>query len=648
MIEAFGAKIKICMNFMGSSGLILALCLIFLFGSEATSNLPAVDFRYRTFESPEGIETLGNATFEKNVLQLTAGGLAHSIGRAVYFDPIKIWDRATGLTLSFKTAFTFSVTRPDVNHSGDGFAFGLFPHKLIPNNSGGGNLGLYDSISSTSNYGVAVEFDLFMNSFDPDNNHVGLDLNNINSACLSTLRNYGLNLGAGNEINVKIEYDGVTGRLNVYAINASLGDPGITSMVLSCQLNVSRYIVGEEVFVGFSAATSDYHEYHKIHSWTFKAWSGQSSNRGNEMLVATLAASILSMGLLLAILIYMLRKKRINIPLTPTTDDVRSNPTSDLSKEITRACDWDVFPKKFSYQDLSRATNNFDPKELLGEGGFGDVYKGTIRCGDSDRAIAVKRFSQSSSQSDREYLSEVVVIGRLRHRNLALRFLNFEAPLPALPCEKPMHYRGNGVSGFGAWEHGKIEWSEDSDSRKVGDEEERSISRSDEASTADVVSLKSLCSGGSNGIGAATARKFVAEGAYVYVVDIDEEGGVKVCQELDGNASFVKCEVTIETHVKGVVDRAMEEKGHLDIMMNNAGAMLGMKHAARVMIPRNSGSILFNCSVLGLMKTDNAFHGYMASKNALLGFDEEWCSAVGKGRNMCECYVILWDCDKDD
>ncbi|XP_057872987.2 secoisolariciresinol dehydrogenase-like [Cryptomeria japonica] len=155
-----------------------------------------------------------------------------------------------------------------------------------------------------------------------------------------------------------------------------------------------------------------------------------------------------------------------------------------------------------------------------------------------------------------------------------------------------------------------------------------------------------IVTGGSNGIGAATARKFVAEGAYVYIADIDEEGGVKVCQELHGNASFVKCDVAIETHVKGVVDRAMEEKGRLDIMVNNAGmlhahgnsitqvsvetwervmavnvtgAMLGMKHAARVMIPRNSGSILFNCSVLGLMKTDNASHGYMASKNALLG-----------------------------
>ncbi|GLJ18434.1 hypothetical protein SUGI_0326640 [Cryptomeria japonica] len=69
------------------------------------------------------------------------------------------------------------------------------------------------------------------------------------------------------------------------------------------------------------------------------------------------------------------------------------------------------------------------------------------------------------------------------------------------------------------------------------------------------------------------ARKFVAEGAYVYIVDIDEEGGVKVCQELNGNASFVKCEVAIETHVKGIVNRVIEEKGNLDIMMNNVGIL---------------------------------------------------------------------------
>ncbi|GLJ47834.1 hypothetical protein SUGI_1010160 [Cryptomeria japonica] len=69
------------------------------------------------------------------------------------------------------------------------------------------------------------------------------------------------------------------------------------------------------------------------------------------------------------------------------------------------------------------------------------------------------------------------------------------------------------------------------------------------------------------------ARKFVAEGAYVYIADNDEEEGDKVCQELHGNVSFVKCDVAIETHMKGVVDRAMEEKGRLDIMVNNAGML---------------------------------------------------------------------------
>ena len=126
---------------------------------------------------------------------------------------------------SFETTFTLSIKRPEFNGSGDGLAFGIFPHKIIPNNSGGGNLGIYNSTSSKSNYGVAIEFDLYMNPFDPDNNHVGLDLNNVSSACVSMLRNYGINLGAGNEINVKINHDGVTGRLNVYAINASLEDP---------------------------------------------------------------------------------------------------------------------------------------------------------------------------------------------------------------------------------------------------------------------------------------------------------------------------------------------------------------------------------------------------------------------------------------
>ncbi|KAH9317388.1 hypothetical protein KI387_019157 [Taxus chinensis] len=411
------------MNLMSSYGLILALYLISTcsIDSEATANLTSSDFSYPTFEFPKGIETLGNASFENNVLQLTVGGLPHSVGRAVRSEALKIWDRSTGLVLSFTTTFTFSVQLLDPNKYGDGLAFGFFPDKIIPNNSGGGILGLYDSDSAAKNNVVAVEFDLFKNLFDPDSNHVGLDLNNVSSVTTSELTNYGVRLKAGNLINVKIDYDGSGGRLNVYAINASLGSPGFKNLVLSSNMDISRYIQNEEVFVGFSAATGDSVEYHTIHSWTFKTWSGGSSKRLYSILGASLGALafVFSAAIIIAALLHKKRRSKPKLRrFLPISLDQRSNPTSDLSKEILKVCDWDVCPRKFSYEELTRATKDFDPSGLLGEGGFGDVYKGTIPCGNFERSIAVKRFSQSSNQSDREYLSEVAVIGRLRHRNL--------------------------------------------------------------------------------------------------------------------------------------------------------------------------------------------------------------------------------------
>ncbi|CAN0865070.1 L-type lectin-domain containing receptor kinase IX.1 [Linum grandiflorum] len=71
-------------------------------------------------------------------------------------------------------------------------------------------------------------------------------------------------------------------------------------------------------------------------------------------------------------------------------------------------------PKRFSYRELSRATRNFSEK--LGEGGFGGVYKGIVSVTGSE--IAVKRVSRTSRQGKKEYISEVRIISRLRHRNL--------------------------------------------------------------------------------------------------------------------------------------------------------------------------------------------------------------------------------------
>ncbi|WCJ42963.1 receptor kinase 2 [Euphorbia peplus] len=69
----------------------------------------------------------------------------------------------------------------------------------------------------------------------------------------------------------------------------------------------------------------------------------------------------------------------------------------------------------YSLRALSIATNNFDPANKLGQGGFGSVYKGQL---DDGQEIAVKRLSRNSGQGAEEFENEVVLIAKLQHRNL--------------------------------------------------------------------------------------------------------------------------------------------------------------------------------------------------------------------------------------
>ncbi|KQJ85893.1 hypothetical protein BRADI_4g02304v3 [Brachypodium distachyon] len=73
-------------------------------------------------------------------------------------------------------------------------------------------------------------------------------------------------------------------------------------------------------------------------------------------------------------------------------------------------------PKRFRYNELANATGNFADSGKLGEGGFGSVYKGFFK--DINLDVAIKRVSKSSKQGRKEYISEVRIISRLRHRNL--------------------------------------------------------------------------------------------------------------------------------------------------------------------------------------------------------------------------------------
>ncbi|XP_057768246.1 probable serine/threonine-protein kinase PBL17 [Salvia miltiorrhiza] len=76
----------------------------------------------------------------------------------------------------------------------------------------------------------------------------------------------------------------------------------------------------------------------------------------------------------------------------------------------------------FTYEEMKLATKHFRPDQVLGEGGFGMVYKGiideSVRPGYKTTQIAVKVLDPESVQGDREWLAEVNYLGQLRHPNL--------------------------------------------------------------------------------------------------------------------------------------------------------------------------------------------------------------------------------------
>ncbi|KAG4938838.1 hypothetical protein AAZX31_16G089700 [Glycine max] len=69
----------------------------------------------------------------------------------------------------------------------------------------------------------------------------------------------------------------------------------------------------------------------------------------------------------------------------------------------------------FAYEELLKATNDFSTKNLLGEGGFGCVYKGSLPDG---REVAVKQLKIEGSKGEREFKAEVEIISRIHHRHL--------------------------------------------------------------------------------------------------------------------------------------------------------------------------------------------------------------------------------------
>ncbi|MBA0833166.1 hypothetical protein Goarm_017501 [Gossypium armourianum] len=84
-----------------------------------------------------------------------------------------------------------------------------------------------------------------------------------------------------------------------------------------------------------------------------------------------------------------------------------------IGQEITKGGKGNVI---FRYREICTATNNFNPRNQIGEGGFGRVYKGLIE--NSNKVVAVKQLDKNGYQGNREFLVELLMLVLLKHPNL--------------------------------------------------------------------------------------------------------------------------------------------------------------------------------------------------------------------------------------
>ncbi|URD84519.1 serine threonine-protein kinase, partial [Musa troglodytarum] len=87
-----------------------------------------------------------------------------------------------------------------------------------------------------------------------------------------------------------------------------------------------------------------------------------------------------------------------------------------VAEELLRIGNANSSTRVFTFDELSAATNNFKAESVLGEGGFGRVYKGHLE--DANQDIAVKQLQRNGLQGNREFLVEVLMLSLLHHPNL--------------------------------------------------------------------------------------------------------------------------------------------------------------------------------------------------------------------------------------
>ncbi|KAL5231602.1 hypothetical protein ABZP36_030378 [Zizania latifolia] len=380
------------------------------------------------------VTVVGDANINQGALQITPDSLndaAHYLinksGRVLYSSRFRLWHREDGKAsatggkkvASFRTVFTVNVFRPNGTEPGEGFAFVIAPSNgAPPTGSTGGFIGLTNAATdgNATNQIVAVELDTEKQPYDPDDNHIGLDVNSVVSVANTSLKPLGIEISPVDPVkyDVWIDYDGAARRIAAYMAVTGKAKPAAPVLVAPLDLGAT---VSEWSYFGFSASTGRKYQLNCVLAWNMTVEKLPSGDKQDRSLILGLAIGV-PVGVFVLIAtaalgyLYVVKRRKVH-------GDDGSAITGTMIRSLAGG------PREFDYRELRKATNNFDEKMKLGQGGYGVVYRGVV-VGDhtspggtgSTVEVAVKKFSRASTQGQNDFLAELSIINRIRHKHL--------------------------------------------------------------------------------------------------------------------------------------------------------------------------------------------------------------------------------------
>ncbi|KAM0871921.1 hypothetical protein ACQ4PT_039058 [Festuca glaucescens] len=396
------------------------LCFLLSFGLVASFTATSDDqLLYLGFTASTNLTVDDAATVKANgLLELTNGSLGCK-GHAFYPIPFHFRKSHNDTVQSFSVAFVFAIRSSYPIMSRQGLAFIITPGMNFSDALANQYLGFMNSKNNGnfSNHIFAIELDTVLNiEFqDINTNHVGIDINGLHSIKSYPAGYYkdwngsfqNMTLASGDAMQVWVDYNGEAKKINVTMAPLQMEKP--TRPLISADYDLS-IVLKEPSYIGFSSSGGEVDSRHYVLGWSFGM-----NKPAPQINIAKLPRlpHPKHQSKLLKIILPIASATFIFVVGSMVILHVRRKLRYSELKE-----DWEVEfgPHRLSYKDLFHATEGFKNKHLLGAGGFGKVYKGILPS--TELEVAVKRVSHESRQGLKEFVAEVVSIGRIRHRNL--------------------------------------------------------------------------------------------------------------------------------------------------------------------------------------------------------------------------------------